>query len=54
MRTQEHKWILKWIALAASCAALGERVHVVTQREPFDDPAAITPARVLAAIEQCL
>lgn len=39
---------------AASCAALGERVHVVTQREPFDDPAAITPAKVLAAIEQCL
>lgn len=39
---------------AASCAALGEQVHVVAQREPFDDPAATTPADVLAAIEQHL
>ena len=39
---------------AASCAALGERVHVVAQREPFDDPALTTPADVMAAIERCL
>jgi ADP-heptose:LPS heptosyltransferase len=39
---------------ATSCAALGERVHVVTQREPFDDPAATTPADVFAAIEGML
>ena len=39
---------------AASCGALGERVALVTQREPFDDPALTTPADVLAAIERFL
>jgi ADP-heptose:LPS heptosyltransferase len=39
---------------AASCAALGERVTVVAQREPFADPALTTPAEVIAAIERWL
>ena len=37
---------------AESCAALGENVTVVAQREPFDDPALTTPAEVIAAIER--
>jgi ADP-heptose:LPS heptosyltransferase len=38
----------------ASCAALGEQVALVTQREPFDDPALTTPAAVMAAAERFL
>jgi ADP-heptose:LPS heptosyltransferase len=39
---------------AESCAALGEKVAIVAQREPFDDPALTTPAEVIAAIERWL
>lgn len=39
---------------ANTCAARGERVHVVTQREAFDDPALTTPAEVMAAVERFL
>src|SRR4029453_6886267 len=37
-----------------TCAALGERVEVVVQQEPFADPARTTPADVLAAIDRLL
>ena len=37
-----------------SCAALGERVALVTQHEPFDDPGLTTPAEVIAAAEAWL
>jgi ADP-heptose:LPS heptosyltransferase len=37
-----------------TCAARGERVHVVTQREAFEDPALMTPAEVMAAVERFL
>jgi hypothetical protein len=36
-----------------TCAALGDRVVVVRQRRPFDDPAAMSPEEVLAAVERC-
>jgi ADP-heptose:LPS heptosyltransferase len=37
-----------------TCAALGAQVEVVTQPEPFADPALTTPAEVLAAVERLL
>ena len=37
-----------------SCAALGARVALVTQHEPFDDPGLTTPAEVIAAAESWL
>jgi hypothetical protein len=37
---------------AESCAALGERVAIVTQREPFDEPSLTTPEDVLAAVDR--
>jgi ADP-heptose:LPS heptosyltransferase len=37
-----------------SCAALGDHVEMVTQREPFADPALTTPAEVLAVVERLL
>ena len=39
---------------AESCAALGDHVEVVAQREPFADPALTTPAEVFAAIDRLL
>jgi ADP-heptose:LPS heptosyltransferase len=39
---------------AKICAALGDHVEVVAQREPFADPALTTPAEVLAAIDRLL
>jgi hypothetical protein len=39
---------------AETCAALGDHVEVVAQREPFADPALTTPAEVLAAIDRLL
>ncbi len=39
---------------AESCAALGDHVEVVTQREPFADPALTTPAEVVAALDRLL
>ena len=37
-----------------SCAALGEHVEIVPQREPFADPSLTTPAEVLAVVERLL
>lgn len=37
-----------------TCAALGRRVEVVAQPEPFANPALTTPAEVLLAIERLL
>ena len=37
-----------------TCAALGDRVVVVRQRRPFDDPAATSPDEVLASVERVL
>jgi ADP-heptose:LPS heptosyltransferase len=37
-----------------TCAALGDRVAVVRQRRPFDDPAATSPEEVLASVERVL
>jgi ADP-heptose:LPS heptosyltransferase len=37
-----------------ACAARGPHVEVVTQREPFADPALTTPAEVLPAVERLL
>jgi ADP-heptose:LPS heptosyltransferase len=39
---------------AKTCAPLGDHVEVVTQREPFADPALTTPAEVFAAIDRLL
>ncbi|OGL16515.1 MAG: hypothetical protein A3F92_08820 [Candidatus Rokubacteria bacterium RIFCSPLOWO2_12_FULL_71_22] len=39
---------------AASCRALGDSVRLVEQAAPFEDPAATTPARVLAVAERAL
>ena len=39
---------------AESCAALGDRVALVTQREPFADPSLTTPADVIATAERML
>jgi hypothetical protein len=37
-----------------TCAALGDRVAVVRQQRPFDDPAATSPEEVLAAADGLL
>jgi hypothetical protein len=37
-----------------TCAALGDRVAIVRQRRPFDDPAATSPEDVLATVERLL
>jgi ADP-heptose:LPS heptosyltransferase len=37
-----------------TCVALGDRVAVVRQRRPFDDPAATSPEEVLAVVESLL
>ena len=39
---------------AESCAALGDQVEVVAQREAFADPALTTPAEVFAAADRLL
>jgi ADP-heptose:LPS heptosyltransferase len=37
-----------------TCAALGDRVTLVRQRRPFDEPSATSPEEVLAAVEHRL
>jgi ADP-heptose:LPS heptosyltransferase len=39
---------------AEVCRALGDNVRVVTQTQPYDDPARTTPAEVLAAVDAAL